>query len=210
MSATDSLVGWLLRAGVRLATGASARWVDCTPSSRQRLYFANHSSHLDIMVLWSALPGEVRRLTRPVAARDYWDRSALRRYLALRVFNAIMIQRPDHGGTLSDAARAITDTLAGIGDTYSLIIFPEGTRGAGEEMGPFKSGLYHLAKRKPGLELVPVYMENLSRILPKGEYLPIPLASSISFGKPLVLGEQEPKPEFLARARQAILDLAGE
>ena len=92
----------------------------------------------------------------------------------------------------------------------SIIIFPEGGRSSGPQLGPFKSGLYHLAKRKPGLELVPVYMENLSRILPKGEYLPIPLASSISFGKPLTLGEQEPKPEFLARARQAILDLAGE
>jgi len=210
MSPTDRSLGWLLRVAVRLATGASARWIDCTPSPRQRLYFANHSSHLDILVLWSALPAEVRRLTRPVAARDYWDCSALRRYLALRVFNAIMIQRPDHGGTLADAARAITDTLAGIGDTYSLIIFPEGTRGAGEEMGTFKSGLYHLAKRKPGIELVPVYMENLSRILPKGEYLPIPLASSISFGKPLVLGEQESKPEFLTRARQAILALSEE
>ena len=201
-------VGLLLCRLIRLVSGVADRWVNCTPSTRQRIYFGNHSSHLDIIVLWSALPRAVRRLTRPAAARDYWETSPLRRYLAHRVFNAIMIDRAAHGGTLADAAHSLEAIVAGMGDRYSLIIFPEGTRGPGEEMAPFKSGLYHIARHKPGVELVPVYMENLNRILPRGALLPMPLISSISLGPPLVLAPEESKAAFLQRARQAILDLA--
>jgi 1-acyl-sn-glycerol-3-phosphate acyltransferase len=207
----QAIIGRALCSAIRIASGTSERWVNCEPSTRQRIYFANHSSHLDIIVLWSALPPPVRRLTRPAAARDYWEKNALRRYLALKVFHAIMIQRPEREGSgFADAARSLEDSLAGMGDTYSLILFPEGTRGEGEEMAPFKSGLFHMARRKPGLELVPVYMENLNRILPKGALFPVPLISSISFGRPLVLAPNEGKLQFLGRARQAILDLARE
>jgi 1-acyl-sn-glycerol-3-phosphate acyltransferase len=160
---------------------------------------------LDFVVIWAALPVEVRRLTRPAAARDYWDASPVRRYLARQIFRSILIER---SGNLSDAAHSLEATLAGMGEEYSLIIFPEGTRVSGEKLGPFKSGIYHIAKHRPGLELVPVYMENLNRILPKGGFLPAPLIGSISFGKPLVLGPGESKPAFLERARKAIENLA--
>lgn len=203
----NELIGRVLCWLARVAAGVSARWVDCEPSSRQRIYFANHSSHLDILILWSSLPLDVRRVTRPVAAGDYWLTTRLRRYLVNQVFNGILVDRPTHGGRFRDALKTIDDTLAGMSDTYSLIIFPEGTRGEGYEMAPFKGGLYRLAKGKPGIELVPVFMENLSRILPKGELLPIPLISSISFGKPLVLEDGERKKDFLRRARQAVIDL---
>lgn len=194
---------WVARA----VAGVTTRWVDCEPLVRQRIYFANHSSHLDILILWSSLPAEVRRVTRSVAAGEYWLTSRARRYLVNDLFNAIIVRRPAHGGHLRDAVKAIDDTLAGMGDTYSLIIFPEGTRGDGYKMAPFKGGLYSLAKRKPGIELVPVFMENLNRILPKGELLPVPLISSISFGAPLTLGDGEHKKDFLQRAMQAITDL---
>jgi 1-acyl-sn-glycerol-3-phosphate acyltransferase len=188
--------------------GTASRWVDCEPSTRQRVYYGNHTSHLDFLILWAGLPLEVRRVTRPAAARDYWETSRLRRYLVHRVFNAIMIERPRAGNRLGDAANSLEAVLDGMGEGFSLIIFPEGTRGTGEVIAPFKSGIYHIAKRKPQLELVPVYMENLNRILPKGEVLPVPLIGSISFGKPLTLAPGEGKLNFLKRARQAILDLA--
>lgn len=207
MNAIDRHVGLLLAAGTRLVAGAAGRWVDCEPSARQRIYYANHSSHLDILLLWASLPRAVRRLTRPAAARDYWDASPTRRYLARRVFHAILIDRPSRGAGPRAALQSIEDTLAGMGNTHSLIIFPEGTRGDGYEMAPFRSGIYYLARRLPGIELVPVYLENLNRILPKGELFPVPLLSSISFGRPLVLGAGEKKTEFLARARQAVADL---
>jgi 1-acyl-sn-glycerol-3-phosphate acyltransferase len=153
------------------------------------------------------LPRAIRRLTRPAAARDYWDTTPLRRYLALTVLNAIFIERPGHGGGPRAAFESIEAAAEGMGTTHSLIIFPEGTRGEGDEIGPFMSGIYHLAKRMPGVELVPVFMENLNRILPKGEMFPIPMVSSISFGAPLVLGAGEKKPVFLDRARQAVIAL---
>jgi 1-acyl-sn-glycerol-3-phosphate acyltransferase len=202
------MIGRALGAAVRFATGTTDRWVDCEPSTRQRVYFGNHSSHLDIVILWASLPRDVRQLVRPVAARDYWESTRLRRYLVHRVFNAIMIDRAGHGGGFSDAAHALDAAVDGMGDRHSLIIFPEGTRGTGATVAPFKSGIYHIAHRKPGLECVPVYMENLNRILPKGEFLPAPLIGSISFGRPLVLGADESRTAFLDRARQALVDLA--
>ena len=204
MSHLEKYLGHLLAWTGRVASGTVSQWVDCTPSTQQRIYYGNHSSHLDILVLWASLPSEIRGITRPAAAKDYWDATAFRRYLALKVFKAIMIERPDHGGSARSALTSIENTVAGLADKYSLIIFPEGTRGEGYEIAPFKSGIYHLAKRIPGVELVPVFMENLSRILPKGALVPVPLLSSISFGKPISLQDGEPKQEFLDRALEAM------
>jgi 1-acyl-sn-glycerol-3-phosphate acyltransferase len=198
----------------RLVSGANARWLDCEPSLRQRVYFANHTSHLDFVVLWASLPPELRARTRPVAARDYWEKGRLRRLLAQDVFRAVLIERefaratPGEGMT---AARSLMDRLVdALGEESSLILFPEGTRGSGEQVGAFRNGLYHLCRRKPGLELVPVYMENLNRILPKGEVLPVPLLSSVTFGPPMQLQPAEDKRKFLERARQALVKLRPE
>ena len=54
---------------------------------------------------------------------------------------------------------------------------------------------------------MPVYMDNLHRILPRGEFLPVPLLSCISIGAPIWLESGEPKSEFLKRAREAVLRL---
>jgi 1-acyl-sn-glycerol-3-phosphate acyltransferase len=195
-----------LLAGVaRLLSGASIRWMDVAPDLRQRIYFANHTSHLDSVVLWSALPPTIRALTRPVAARSYWIRTRLRRYLSERVFHAILIERE---GITRDT-NPLPLILKEMGDRYSLILFPEGKRNPGPEVGEFKSGLFHLCRSRPDLELVPAYIDNLNRILPKGEFLPVPLLSGISFGPPLKLLEGEPKAEFLARAREAVCRLKG-
>jgi 1-acyl-sn-glycerol-3-phosphate acyltransferase len=85
-----------------------------------------------------------------------------------------------------------------------LIIFPEGTRGSSGEIGPFKSGLDYLARQRPDVDLVPVHLHNLQRIMPKGEFLPVPQLSCVCFGAPLPRLEGEPKAAFLARAREAV------
>ncbi len=189
----------LLALLARLLSGASTRWLDCQPDSCQRVYFANHTSHLDAIVLWSALPSAVRAVTRPVAAKDYWQRGHVRRYLA-RVFNAILIDREN----IKVHQSPVDLMLREIGDRYSLIVFPEGSRNIETEIGEFKSGLYYLAKKRPDLELVPVHIDNLNRVLPRGEFLPVPLLSCISFGAPLWLETGEPKAHFLDRAREAV------
>ncbi|MDP7017238.1 MAG: lysophospholipid acyltransferase family protein [Pirellulaceae bacterium] len=186
----------------KLLSGASVRWVDCQPDTCQRVYFANHTSHLDALVLWSSLPKNVRALTRPVAAKDYWERGWVRRHIA-STFNALLIDRRNIKVHRSPVEMMIQE----IGDVHSLIVFPEGGRAVGEEMGEFKSGLYYLSKKRPDLELVPVFIDNLNRVLPRGEFIPVPLLSCITFGSPIWLESGEPKTEFLSRARDAVRKL---
>jgi len=193
----------------RLVCGTSVQW-HCNPyGTRQRIYFSNHSSHLDFILIWSALPLPLRQRIRPVAAREYWERTAIRRHLATDVFNAVLIER-GHSPTSCavDAARATTASIAAeIGSAYSLILFPEGTRCAGGGVGPFKSGLYFLSQARPDIELIPVCLENLNRILPKGEALPVPMLSRAIFGASLPVTTGEDKTQFLERARAAVMQL---
>lgn len=200
---TKELMRALLAGAARLLSGASVRWIGSEPDTCQRIYFANHTSHLDALVLWSALPSAVRALTRPVAAKDYWDRGMVRRYLALEVFDALLIDRQN----IRVHNSPVKMLLDAIGAQFSLIVFPEGGRSTGPQMGEFKSGLFHLAKKRPDLELIPVYIDNMNRILPRGEFLPVPLLSMITFGPPMWLEENEPKDAFLRRARNAVRQL---
>ncbi len=190
----------LLAAAARILSGATVRWIDSQPDDCQRVYFANHTSHLDALVLWSLLPAPIRELTRPVAAKDYWEKGPVRRYLANQVFHALLIDRKEikvHQSPVDAMIRAL-------GDTNSLIVFPEGQRNTGEEIGEFKSGLYYLCKKRPDLEAVPVHIDNLNRVLPRGEFLPVPLLSCITFGPPIWLEKGESKVDFLVRARAAV------
>jgi len=183
----------------KLVSGFTVRWLGSQPDTCQRVYFANHTSHLDAVVLWSCLPRQLRLLTRPVAAQDYWGGSRFRRFLA-KSFNAILIDRKQ----IKVHQSPVESMLREIGDVYSLIVFPEGSRAADGEMGEFKSGLYYLAKKRPDLELIPVYMDNMNRILPRGEFMLVPLLSSISIGSPIYLEAGESKAEFLNRASRAV------
>jgi 1-acyl-sn-glycerol-3-phosphate acyltransferase len=195
---TETLLTWIARA----ISGASVRWVESQPDTCQRVYFANHTSHLDVILVWSALPTSIRRLARPVAAKDYWIRGPVRRYLA-KTFNAMLIDRTE----IKVHQSPVDLMLREIGRTHSIIMFPEGGRSSGETVGEFKSGLYYLAKKRPDLELVPVYINNMNRILPRGEFLPVPLLSSVTFGPPIWLEANEAKLDFLNRARDAVLRL---
>jgi len=187
----------------RFLSGASVRWIDCQPDTCQRVYFANHTSHLDAIVLWSALPQKVRTLTRPVGAKDYWNAGRIRRFLSNRLFNALLIDRTEIKVHQSPVDLMIRE----IGHSHSLIVFPEGGRSSGSQIGEFKSGLYYLCKKRPDLELVPVHIDNMNRILPRGEILPVPLLTCISFGPPMWLEAGEPKADFLRRAREAVREL---
>ena len=194
--------GYGLLGFVRLLTGAQARWYGSPPKAEQRIYFANHQSHADLVMIWAALPEELRSITRPIAARDYWTKSDFKRWITTAVFNAVYVDRERQGD--EDPLQPLIDALQS-GD--SLIIFPEGTRGHAAEPQAFKAGLYNLALRFPDVVLVPAWIANVQRVMPKGEFVPVPVLCSVTFGAPIRLEPGEERRAFLDRARAAVIAL---
>lgn len=190
------------RGFIRLLTGARAVWRDAGPQARARVYYANHRSHGDFLIVWALLPPYLQATTRPVAGADYWLRGRVRRYLIEQVFRAILIDRHVKRGDDPIGAMC-TPLTAG----ESLIVFPEGTRNQGDGLLPFRPGIHHLAERRPETEFVPVWIENLDRALPKGGLLIVPLLCSVTFGAPLTWTPGEPRADFLARCKDALLAL---
>ena len=282
------LTGWLLLGIVRLLTGAQARWYGCPPKAEQRIYFANHQSHADLVMIWAALPEELRSITRPIAARDYWANTPVKRWITTEVFNAVYVERAATGAApvapppetppqapppaapiapaeriepsmepllpIETAAHApvaegpqeiqgqldlpapppppppvapppviepeapaaapeppAADPLAPLIDALrsgdSIIIFPEGTRGHTGEPQKFKSGLYALATMFPDVVLVPAWIDNVQRVMPKGEIVPVPILCSVTFGAPIRVEDGEERRPFLDRARAAVIAL---
>lgn len=193
----------LLTLLTRLLVGAYPQWQGCAPSRTQRIYFANHSSHMDAIVIWSSLPAELRAKTRPVAAKDYWEKGALRRCIAIKELKVVLIDRHH-----TAHANPLDPLIQALHEGSSLIIFPEGTRRPQPLPSPFKSGLWRLMREFPDVELIPVYIENLHRSMPKGTLIPIPTICSVRFGAPLPHSPDDSKEDFLNRARNAVIQLA--
>jgi 1-acyl-sn-glycerol-3-phosphate acyltransferase len=209
MSLAD-LMGLVLAFIARLVTGTQGHWKGSPPKAEQRIYFANHQSHLDWVLIWAALPRDLRQHTRPIAARDYWTSSPFRQWLTTAVFNAVYVSRTRAKGALAGGADD-QDPLEPLAEALragdSLVMFPEGTRSLQGEPLAFKSGLYHLAEQFPGVQLIPAWIDNVQRVMPKGEVVPVPILCTVTFGAPVVLAAGEDKRDFLARAREAVLQL---
>ncbi|MGJ7510670.1 lysophospholipid acyltransferase family protein [Variovorax sp. GT1P44] len=256
------ITGWGLLALIRLLTGAQARWWGCPPKAEQRIYFANHQSHLDLVMIWAALPEELRSITRPIAARDYWANSPFKRWITTEVFHAIYVERgggapvvppappappplaeriepafddvppPDPAPVepwtsqvelplsqpvaepvpiatpgSAEALAPLQPLIEALQSGDSIIIFPEGTRGHTGEPQKFKSGLFTLAQMFPEAVLVPAWIDNVQRVMPKGEVVPVPILCSVTFGAPIRLEEGEERRPFLDRARKAVVAL---
>lgn len=200
----ENLLGDAVTLFARAVTAVRAEWGAHLPDLRPRVYFANHVSHGDFVLVWTVLPRVVRRQTRPVAGADYWLKGAIRRFIAKRIFNAVLVERDPESRTEDP----IQQMASALDESSSLILFPEGTRNLTDvPLLPFKSGLYRLALARPGVELVPVWIANLNRAMPKGELIPVPILCTVSFGMPVRLREGEEKSAFLERARAALLSL---
>ena len=198
------LGGWGIRAAAHIVTAVRADWHGCEPIGKQRVYFANHTSNADLPMIWAVLPPKIRRHTRPVAAADYWLKNGLREFIGRDVLNAVLVdRRPEAREAGENPMQDILDALA---EGSSLTIFPEGKRNMTEEkLLPLKAGIYNMGRAFPNLELVPVWIENLNKIMPKGEVIPVPLICTVTFGEPLFVQEDEEKDTFLARAAAALL-----
>ncbi|MGE5866436.1 MAG: lysophospholipid acyltransferase family protein [Rhizobacter sp.] len=189
----------------RLITGAQGHWHGCSPKAEQRIYFANHQSHFDWVLIWAALPRDLRAHTRPIAARDYWTASPLKHWITREVYNAVYVSR-----TRSEDEDPLEPLAEALRNGDSLVIFPEGTRGNKGDPAAFKAGLFHLAEQFPDVYLIPTWIDNVQRVMPKGEVVPVPILCSVTFGAPVRLEPGEDKRSFLTRARDAVLALKKE
>jgi len=193
--------GLFLASLARLITSAQGHWKGSPPKAEQRIYFANHQSHFDWVLIWAALPRDLRARTRPIAARDYWTSSRFKTWLTSAVFNAVYVSRT-RTAEEQDPLEPLVEAL-NKGD--SLVIFPEGTRSNKGEPQAFKSGLFHLAEQFPQVQLIPAWIDNVQRVMPKGEVVPAPILCTVTFGAALQLQPGEDKRIFLERAREAVL-----
>jgi 1-acyl-sn-glycerol-3-phosphate acyltransferase len=204
------VAGLVLAFLARLITGAQGHWQGCPPKAEQRIYFANHQSHFDWVLIWAALPRDLRAATRPIAARDYWTATPLRHWITREIFNAVYVSRTrTKGGSAdgSDDEDPLEPLMEALRHGDSLVIFPEGTRGNKAEPAAFKAGLYHLAEAFPRVPLIPCWIDNVQRVMPKGEVVPVPILCSVTFGAPLSVAPEEDKRVFLACARDAVVAL---
>jgi 1-acyl-sn-glycerol-3-phosphate acyltransferase len=168
------------------------------------ILIANHSSHLDTMSLLSLFPLQRLRGIRPVAAADYFERNKFVSVLTKTLFNILPIARKNITAENNPIRRMREAIEAG----DSIIIFPEGTRGSGQEMGEFRSGVAHLIEKLPGVPVVPAYLVNMGRSLPKGEFIPVPFFCEIRIGAPLILAGN--RQEITRALEAAVRELADE
>lgn len=188
-------------------TAVQGFWPRGEPERDQAIYFANHTSNGDFVLLWTVLPAHLRRRTRPVAAADYWLGHPVKRFIGQDVFNAVLIQRDPE----KRSKNPVDQMVEALDEGSSLILFPEGTRNETEaQLLPFKTGLFHAALKRPKVKLIPVWIENLNRVLPKGEIIPVPFICTVKFGESMHLQPDEDKDAFLMRAEAAVLALAPE
>ena len=201
------LAGTTIALFARLITAVRGVWQGVEPAPRQRIYFANHSSNGDFVLIWTVLPPALRARTCPVAAADYWLKGRLKTFIGREVFSAVLIDRNPE----TRREDPIGQMVAALDDDASLILFPEGTRNMTDDtLLPFKPGLFHLAQARPDVELVPTWIDNLTSVMPKGKVIPVPLLCSVTFGEPLCVVENEDKAAFLARAEAALIAVAEE
>ncbi|MBI4987667.1 MAG: 1-acyl-sn-glycerol-3-phosphate acyltransferase [Rhodocyclales bacterium] len=203
--AFENMVAGAICGFAKLLTGVRAIWRGSQPEGRQRVYFANHRSHGDFVLIWASLPPSLRRITRPVAGADYWLATPLSRYIGVSVFRSVLI---DRSAKASKEVSPIAQMSGALSQGDSLIIFPEGTRNLEDGLLPFKSGIYHLACANPEVEFIPVWIENVGRVMPKGAVIPVPLLCTLTFGSPMRIAAGEDKQAFLNRAREALSALS--
>lgn len=201
---TADVTGQALSLFARFITAARAEWRGIEPVRLQRIYYANHTSNADMPIIMAVFPAALRRDTRPVAAADYWLKNKARAFVGPEVYNAVLIDRRSEHQT-EDPIEKIVEALD---DGASLIIFPEGGRNRSEDpLMPFKAGLYNIAQKRPDVDLVPTWIDNIASVMPSGEVIPVPLACTVIFGTPVHVKDAESKDDFLKRASDALLTL---
>lgn len=143
------------------------------------LVAANHNSHLDAMVLMSLFKLRDIHKVKLVAAKDYFCRNALSTWFSLNIIGIIPIDRK--GGSDDPLA----PVMQALDEGYTVVIFPEGTRGEPEKRQPLKYGITKVLEAHPEVKITPVFMHGLGKSLPRGEGLLVPFVCEINVGEEL-------------------------
>ncbi len=167
------------------------------------VFAANHHSHLDTPLLLGALPTPWRHHVVIGAAADYFFGTRVTGALSALVIGAIPIDRNKISRSSTDLARDLID------EGWSLVVFPEGGRSPDGWGQPFRGGAAFIAQRS-SVPVVPVHIEGTGRILGKGNSVPRPSRTTITFGEPLNCGEDEDVRAFNARIEARVAELADE
>jgi 1-acyl-sn-glycerol-3-phosphate acyltransferase len=193
----------VVRPLVAVVLGVNLRHGERLPIKGPAILVANHNSHLDTLTLMALLPHRLLPRIRPVAALDYFLKTRWLAWFATRVIGIIPLDRRPKPG--SDP---LAEPEAALARGDILILFPEGSRGEPERLQAFKTGIAHLAKRRPEVPVVPVFLHGLGKALPKDAFLLVPFFVDVFVGEPVPWGGE--RAEFMARLERAMHALAEE
>lgn len=172
------LVRWFLK----LIVGVKFDNAKFLLNETQFIILANHNSHLDTMTLLASLPSDIIHKVKPVAAGDYFGKTKLKGKLTAFFVNALLIKRGrDKENPANDP---INKMIKALDNGYSLILFPEGTRGEPEIEQPLKKGIGFILEQRPKIKFVTAYMKGMGKAMPKDDNLIVPFNSTLIYGKP--------------------------
>jgi len=175
----------VVRAFLKIIVGVKFDKARFLLNENQFIIIANHNSHLDTMAIMASLPAKIIHKVKPVAAADYFGKTKLKATLSNYLINALLIQRKrDKEHPENDP---INQMIKALDDGFSLIIFPEGTRGEPEVQQPLKPGVGYVLIKKPQIKYVPVYLKGMGKAMPKDDSLLIPFTSSLTYGRPTAI-----------------------
>ena len=192
------LIVLIVRPLTRLIAGADVIGEERLPLTGPAIVAANHSSHIDTLLLLTLFSPRAVGKVRPVAAADYFLADPVISWVSRRLIGIVPVERGRAGADVDPLAAA----RAALANGDILIVFPEGTRGAASDMAPLKSGVARLAEAFPAAPVIPVWIEGAGRVLPKGAHVPVPMTCCVLVGEPMCWAGD--RAEFMARLKDAL------
>lgn len=172
----------LIRNFLKLIVGVKFGNAKFLLKERQFIIVANHNSHLDTLTLLASLPGKIILNVKPVAAQDHFGKTKLKEKLSNYFINTLLIQRKRDKDNIENDP--IHKMIKALDEGFSLIIFPEGTRGEPEVQQPIKPGIGYILSQRPTVKYVPAFMKGMGKAMPKNDNLIVPHSSFLIYGEP--------------------------
>ena len=179
------IYSFLIRSFLKIIVGVKFDRAKFLLHEKQFIIVANHNSHLDTMAIMASIPSSIIHKVKPVAAADHFGKTKLQERLSNYLINTILIQRKrDKDHPENDP---INKMIKALDEGFSLILFPEGTRGEPEVQQPLKPGIAYVLSQRPTIKYVPAYMKGMGKAMPKDDSLIVPFNSSLTYGKPTTI-----------------------